>query len=60
MITIITSKPTVIYTYTYTIHHTGLLKAYSIAAVDAEILDATVDVDGCPTSVVAEAAELNR
>lgn len=38
----------------------GLSKRYRLDVVDADILHASVDRGGFPTSVVAEAAELNR
>lgn len=38
----------------------GLVKRYRLDVMDADILHASVDKDACPTSVVAEAAELNK
>lgn len=38
----------------------GLSKRYTLDVMDADILHASVDKDACPTSAVAEAAELNK
>lgn len=40
--------------------HAGLQKVYRIQCMDSEILQATVDSNSLPTSVVASAKELSK